>query len=795
MAVALAPGMTSVTGRLRRLFGTSAQIGAEVEIAVGQHIFTVHHNAVPGVNDGDRVTLLLSQNGTPLFWDLTPGQEHKDLNLPKARFTNLVLPPGSVSRALFNLAYSVPILTNDAVVKALLRIPTYKNLQSPPWDSDSHNVFERFRSITEDPVLSRYQIRFGKANAWLFLTSICELKNAEAQSVMRTGGASLSLLMQNPYALAYGVDAHNVRFSTLDAIAEATGRRARDVDRVRAALFLAVQNLVLSQKALSFPVERALNLTERNLQEYAKEHPLSAISKAQAQMTMRPLIQDAWDTLVQVEYTREWDGQNKNGRPRKFGTVGLIELAVRMAGKRMARQSLRAVTAISPGKAATPLLATLDPKQTAAVNASLKNPLSVVVGGAGRGKSHVLAATAIAAATAGKSVLVAAPTGRAAVRVKSLLGQIAQQRNLQIPNIPCMTLHQALNMTPTTFGGVQNMQLADVTLVDETSMLDAVVARKLLHVAEQTPECHLTFYGDNCQLPAVGVGEFLDNLLIKADPGDIHRLTQSHRTINNPAMLALDTMHDAVEAAQTGDKAKAESLAATAMQMLEAAATVDWVHQPTDVSQAILNAVNTWTIQRPGESFIVLTPYRKARQLNAENLNWDLHRMLTGNAAQMMPGEPVIVRRTGEYAMPSGGSKLVPNGTPGRIERRVGDVYVVSVDDPMNVTGKAEILLHAAAAGVTFELGYVDTVHSAQGGEVSHVIIVGDLGDQGDGMQVQWSYPLLYTALSRVHDQSAAMLGKVTVIGELVAATLSMQGTSRSVRRSFASGWAKGMTP
>jgi exodeoxyribonuclease V alpha subunit len=144
---------------------------------------------------------------------------------------------------------------------------------------------------------------------------------------------------------------------------------------------------------------------------------------------------------------------------------------------------------------------TLAPEQAAAVRLALTQRVAVLTGGPGCGKSYsVRAIVALARAKRAKIVL-AAPTGRAAKRLSELAG------------LEAATLHRLLQLRP---GGDAAFDRdhpldADLVVIDETSMLDVLLANKLVKAV--APGAHLLVVGDVDQLPSVGAGEVLRDLL------------------------------------------------------------------------------------------------------------------------------------------------------------------------------------------------------------------------------------------------------------------------------------------
>jgi exodeoxyribonuclease V alpha subunit len=128
--------------------------------------------------------------------------------------------------------------------------------------------------------------------------------------------------------------------------------------------------------------------------------------------------------------------------------------------------------------------------------------MSVITGGPGTGKSTITQILVKAAKAQGKRVALAAPTGRAAQRLEEICGTEAS------------TLHRLLKYDPSqgTFHFNKETPLEiDLLLVDESSMLDLVMARNFL--AALPLKAQLVLVGDRDQLPPVGVGSFFGDMI------------------------------------------------------------------------------------------------------------------------------------------------------------------------------------------------------------------------------------------------------------------------------------------
>ncbi len=159
----------------------------------------------------------------------------------------------------------------------------------------------------------------------------------------------------------------------------------------------------------------------------------------------------------------------------------------------------------------------LSDEQREAVALALENRILVLTGGPGTGKTTVTNLIARAFDAQKKRLLLVSPTGRAAKRLSEVTGRKAQ------------TIHRLLKFDPATRSfqfNDTNPLPCDVLIADEVSMLDAVLANNLLKAVPE--QAQIVFVGDSDQLPSVGAGNVLGDLLDSGVVPSI-RLTQVFR--------------------------------------------------------------------------------------------------------------------------------------------------------------------------------------------------------------------------------------------------------------------------
>ena len=159
----------------------------------------------------------------------------------------------------------------------------------------------------------------------------------------------------------------------------------------------------------------------------------------------------------------------------------------------------------------------LSNEQAKAVRGCLAHNLSVLTGGPGTGKTTTLRAVIDSADRSGLQVMLCAPTGQAAKRMGIATGREAT------------TIHRMLGYKPESKDfahNCNNLLLTDFIVIDETSMLDLWLLHNLLKALKEGTR--LLFVGDVHQLPSVGAGNVLNDM-IKSGIAHVICLTQSFR--------------------------------------------------------------------------------------------------------------------------------------------------------------------------------------------------------------------------------------------------------------------------
>jgi exodeoxyribonuclease V alpha subunit len=308
------------------------------------------------------------------------------------------------------------------------------------------------------------------------------------------GDTALEIVQKNPYQLER--DIYGVGFKTADRIAQALGLPPEHPSRIEAGIVFAL-NETINEGHVYVPKEllaqRAIELLE-----VPQELIAPALERLAQDDRIRP-------EMIPLQGTK--DGKATQAVTESQGTYGtpVIYLTPLYFGEKGVAEHLRTLAhARSSTKAliqATFPDGNLSPEQQTAVNMALAHPVSILTGGPGTGKTTCLKALITALEGQHKKYALASPTGRAAKRLSEATGH------------PASTIHRLLEYSP--MDGFQhddkNPLDLDFLVVDEASMLDLLLTNHLLKAVR--PGTHVLFVGDVDQLPSVGAGDVLRNMI------------------------------------------------------------------------------------------------------------------------------------------------------------------------------------------------------------------------------------------------------------------------------------------
>lgn len=515
--------------------------------------------------------------------------------------------------------------------------------------------------------------------------------------VKKYGDATLAVVRENPYRLA--ADVAGVGFKTADAIGARLGIGRDDPRRAAGAVLHALVEGVEEGHAALPPVSLREKVAELGV-------PPERVDEAVRQLAARDLVVLDRELLYPP--------------PLREAERSVAERVRRMLAAAPVPIDPRALEAEAPARA----LAMLNELQQRAVHEAIRRPLLVLTGGPGTGKTTTVNALVAVLRAAGLKFYLAAPTGRAAKRLSEATGE------------PARTLHRLLEWNPRLGRFMRDASApldADLVLVDEASMLDVVLASKLL--AAIRPGARLVLVGDSDQLPSVGPGTVLADLLFTPDVPAV-RLTEVFRQASASAIVRGAHAVLRGEVPQPSPPRPPGSPAAPPAGELYIVRVDDAARAAELLVETVARRIPRSFGLDPLREIQVLVPTHKG-PLGASALNAVLQRVLNPAAAELppdaspglLPGDKVMQLRN-DYDLD------VWNGDVGTVVRVDKDATVVTID--------GRDVVFAGEARDALALAYASTIHKAQGSEYDAVVI---------GLHtshfVLLNRPLIYTAITR----------------------------------------------
>lgn len=348
----------------------------------------------------------------------------------------------------------------------------------------------------------------------LFLQSVEVSTSIAVRIYKKYGDASISVVRNQPYRLAS--DVWGIGFLTADKIAQSVGIPHDSPERVKAGLQYALSQST-DQGHCYLPEERLIADAVKLLQV-----DTGLVIECLAELAAPP--EEGEDPGVVREKVPGPDGDSEPVTAVYLVPFHRAELSLSAQLLRLLRTGedrMPVFHDVAWDKALSWLQgrtgADLAPEQEAAVRLALTQKVAVLTGGPGCGKSFTVRSIVELARAKKAKVVLAAPTGRAAKRLAELTGAEAS------------TVHRLLELKPGGDAAYDRDRPldADLVVVDEASMLDLLLANKLAKAV--APGAHLLFVGDVDQLPSVGAGEVLRDLLADGSPVPAVRLTKVFR--------------------------------------------------------------------------------------------------------------------------------------------------------------------------------------------------------------------------------------------------------------------------
>lgn len=512
---------------------------------------------------------------------------------------------------------------------------------------------------------------------------------------------AIDVVTEDPYQMVE--DVWRLSFFTADKIGRALGIAPDDPRRLRGALLTAVKHYAENGHLFATP-EQAIG--------YASEITGVELDR----------FAGAIDSLIADE--------------RLVSSRGGLYLPVYYNAERNGARRLLALASAQTGEQLDADFPATDmkgheysPKQREAMRMVVENPVMVLTGGPGSGKTTVLKGILDYFDRQGLTFTLVAPTGRAAKRMSALTGYEAQ------------TIHHLLGYRQGE--GYHNKSIdTDVLVIDEGSMMEQVLFDHLLEAVRSGTR--IIMVGDVDQLPAIGAGDVMRDM-IKSGAIPVARLDENFRQ-------------------EAGSVIAANARAINHGRLPEARQVEDFMiieeKGVAAIHERILELVGR---ELPGQFHIsptdiqVVTP-QQLGPLGARQLNIDLQNRLNPDAPAIRRGTTVM--RLGDPVMQRANSRErgLYNGEIGRIVEVDPEERFITVEfsgDRRSTYRRTELS--------ELTLAYATTVHKLQGSEVNYMVMPLTMAHRP-----MLYRNLLYTAVSRAR-RLCVLVGEEEAISYAVA--------------------------
>lgn len=691
------------------------EVGDAVHTAVGM---------LPGLREGERVVLTGEWTIHAVY-----GQQFR---VSMCR----LLPPDSregLIRYLSSGAISgVGPVTATRIVDAF-GLDALDIIAREPWKLRSVEGIGAARAVQISQSLAEQR---NVQQAMVFLSSLNLSLNMTARIYRKYGSMTVELIQRDPYRLVRDIE--GIGFRTADRIARMLGVEDSAPTRMVAGILYLLQESAAQRGHTCLPADAL----------YGKAARLLGADEEQVVEALRDMVEEG---ILSVVY--------------RGGASYVYLRAFLEAEQEVARRITRLAGSQPPALFDDPAEALktvsvmrgicLADAQEKAVYQALSSGLTVITGGPGTGKTTTINCILGMLELAGVRVMLAAPTGRAAKRMTQATGHEAR------------TIHRMLE-----YGFTDDEELSfnrnednpipcGALIVDEMSMVDLTLMQHMLRAVPTG--CRLVLVGDADQLPSVGPGNVLRDIIMSGI-APVTRLTEIFRQAQESLIVVN---------AHRVNEGKMPDLNCVDR---------DFFFERKDDSAAALEAVEALVSRRipsfyggnPLETIQVLAPMKKG-ELGVYNLNARLQRLFNPpgpHRAERSLGDSVL--REGDKVMqirnnyklewrrelPGGGEEEgegVFNGDVGFVERidEEGKLLTVRFDD-------GRVADYDFAQTDELMLAYAVSIHKSQGCEFPVVVL-----PLLSGPPMLLTRNLLYTAITRAREM-VVIVGRRDCVARMV---------------------------
>jgi exodeoxyribonuclease V alpha subunit len=503
----------------------------------------------------------------------------------------------------------------------------------------------------------------------------------------RYGNRSIAVVKQNPYRLA--TDIFGIGFLKADSIAKELGFSNDSKVRVEAGVVYTLHQLS-DDGHVYFPYEA---LVERCRQILAVER--------------EPIVQalgnlSAGRQIIVEDLNESIEAFKQNNKAVYLARFHQCETGIseRLTALRTTPKLMRAIDSDRALEWVQQQLSfRLAKNQVDAIKCALDHKLMVITGGPGTGKTTIINAILKIFSKLQINMMLAAPTGRAAKRMSEMTGHEAK------------TIHRLLEYSIHKHGFQRNEDRpldCDLLIVDETSMIDTILMYHLLKATPPAASC--IFVGDVNQLPSVGAGNVLNDIIASesvpvVELNEIFRQAKTSRIVVNAHRI------------NEGDlPAFGQS------ELFDPNNDFYFIEQddPAKVLEIILELADNRIPQRfgfhPIDDIQVLTPMHKG-VVGAANLNDQLQAVLNPENGGILRGDRTFRVNDKVMQIRNNYDKEVFNGDIGRI------TAIRPEDREVTISFDNRRIIYDFSELDEIVLAYAVSVHKSQGSEYPVVIL------------------------------------------------------------------------
>lgn len=326
-------------------------------------------------------------------------------------------------------------------------------------------------------------------NSVIFLQGYNITANMAIKIYNAYGDKTIEYVKNNPYRLVEDID--GIGFLTADNIAKSMGIASNSLFRIRAGIVHTISdstektgNTFIYKKQLIEAISNLLGLNTESNEDKFNE-----------------VLDDmGYDKTLTI--FRAKNGQEIVMLTRMYFTESSVAQKLALLNITASSNNIDYSKAITFFENLNKI--TFDEQQRLAIDASLKAGVSVITGGPGTGKTTIIKCILNILEQNNNKVMLLAPTGRASKKLSESTGREAK------------TIHRGLeiNFKGNGSGFVYNEQNplnVNAVIVDEVSMVDVILMNSLLKALPS--DCKLILVGDKDQLPSVGAGNVLGDIL------------------------------------------------------------------------------------------------------------------------------------------------------------------------------------------------------------------------------------------------------------------------------------------